>query len=330
MVSCKKEGEEFTRLDLSETSILNISEHFFEFDDKHPVSIHVKDSFAFILQVQSDTCVIVLNLNTKQVIQYLGAVGFGPGDLIRPDFITSVDNPDVLIEDGNLKKMWKIEADKKQNNFVFNKFADYPEKIFPSGENNVSENFIVGRKVGRGKMFYVYNRNTDSIIDIDFFPVIKDLKHDPNYIYAPALALNEEKNRIVAGMYFFDMFHLYDLNGKRIRTFCFSENPVPTLNSGDMTSDLENCRARIIRAFPTENYCFLLRIVQQSPADDITENTLIQIDWDGNLINTFHVKDAMEGWFYIIENERKMYAIRHVIKGDEDEIYEIVSYELNN
>jgi hypothetical protein len=322
MVSCGEKEEKFTYFNLLEDTMLNISDQFFEFEDKHPVSVNIKDSLAFIIHVQSDTCIVVLNLKARQVIQSLGTVGFGPSDLVRPDFITSIDNPDVLIEDGSLKKMLKIEADKDQNHFGLKKLIDYPEKIFPSGDNNISENFIVGRKVGDGKMFYIYNRNTDSIIDIDFFPVIKHLKYDLNYIYAPTLAINERKNRIVVGMYFFDIFHLYDLNGKRIRTFCFSKNPIPELSSGNMMSDLENCKARIIRSFPTINYCFLLRIAEQS---GMTENSLIQIDWDGKLINTYSITDEIEGWFYINEDEQKLYAIRHMV--EENEIYELVAYQ---
>jgi hypothetical protein len=156
------------------------------------------------------------------------AVGLGPSDLVRPDFITSIDNPDVLIEDGSLQKMLKIEADKDQNHFGLKKLIDYTKKIFPSGDNNISENFIVGRKAGNEKMFYIYNRNTDSIIDIDFFPVIKHLKYDPNYIYSPTLSINERKNRIVAGMYFFA--YLFQISVKKQESVFFVTCKIPTVS----------------------------------------------------------------------------------------------------
>lgn len=30
---------------------------------------------------------------------------------------------------------------------------------------------------------------------------------DLNNLYAPSIAMNEEKNRVLCGMFFFDMFH---------------------------------------------------------------------------------------------------------------------------
>jgi hypothetical protein len=315
-------------VDLSEAFTLNSPEIYFGFDDKHPVSIHVKDSLAYILQIQSDTCLIVLDLNKKEIIRSVGNVGYGPNDIIRPDFVASINNPDVLLEDGSVKKFLKIDADKYKKTFSLEKYIEYPKPIFPSGETNFSKNFIAGRKVGKGKMFYIYDRNTASMTEIEYYPAIKDLKHDPNYIYAPTIALNENRNRIVAGMYLFDMFHLYDLTGKRIETFCFSENCIPDLSSKDLMRDLQNCRAGIIRTFPTSDYCYLLRITGNRLADR-TENMLLKINWDGQLIRAYKIQDHIEGGFFVNEDERKMYAIRHIVNSDPSEIYEIVSYPIN-
>jgi hypothetical protein len=74
-VSCGEKEEKFTYFNLPEGTMLNISERFFEFEDKHPVSVNIKDSLAFIIHVQSDTCIVVLNLKARQVIQSLGTVG---------------------------------------------------------------------------------------------------------------------------------------------------------------------------------------------------------------------------------------------------------------
>jgi hypothetical protein len=235
-----------------------------------------------------------------------------------------------LLEDGNLKKILKIEIDNIDNNktFTLKQHIDYPERIFLSSEINFSDNFVVGRKISKGKMFYIYKMGADLINDIDYYPLIRNLKHDPNYIYAPTLALNEEKNKIVVGMYFFDMFHLYDLNGNRIKSFCFSENCIPKFESDDLMQDLQNGYSGIIRVFPTNDYCYLLRITGE-PLTNNNEKMLIKINWDGELIKVYKIQDEIEGQFYISEKEKKMYAIRHFIDAEEKEIYGIVSYSLD-
>jgi hypothetical protein len=268
-------------------------------------------------------------MNAKQIIHQMGNVGHGPDDIIRVDFMPSIEEQDVLLEDGSVKKFLIIDFDSNKKIFAFKKYIEYPDIIFPSGETNISKNFIVGRKVGKGKMFYIYNRNTNSMIEIDYYPVIKNLKHDPNYIYAPTIVLNEEKNKIIAGMYLFDMFHLYDLEGKRIQTFCFSENCIPNLDSNDLMQDIQKCNAGLIRSFSTNDYCYFLRIRGNRLTDKI-ENMLIQIDWDGKLINAYKTQDTIEGQFYIDEKERKMYAIRSVVKSLHNDTYEIVTYKLND
>jgi hypothetical protein len=329
IVSCKNKETKFTHIDLTQVSILNSPDVVYGFDDKYPVGVSIQDSFAYIIQIKSDICIIVLDMNAKQIIYYLGNVGYGPDDIIRVDFMSSIEKQDVLLEDGSAKKFLKIDFDRNKKIFSLKKYMEYPDIIFPSGETNVSKNFITGRKVGKGKMFYIYNKNTDSMIEIEYYPVIKNLKHDPNYIYAPTIALNEEKNRIIVGMYLFDMFHLYNLEGKRIQTFCFSKDCIPNFDSNDLMQDIQKCNAGLIRSFSTDNYCYFLRISGNRLAGK-TENILIQIDWDGKLINAYKILDNIEGQFYIDEKDRRMYIVRNSVKSLQNDIYEIVSYKLND
>jgi hypothetical protein len=328
IVSCKNNNAEFAYIDLTQVSTLNSPDVLYDFDDKYPVSISIRDSCAYIIQIKSDTCIAVLDMKAKQIIYHLGNVGYGPDDIIRVDFISSIENRDVLLEDGSVKKILKIDFDNHKKIFTLKKYMNYPDIIFPSGETNISKNFIAGRKVGKGKMFYIYKRNTNLMTEIDYYPVIKNLKHDLNYIYAPTIALNEEKNRIIAGMYFFDIFHLYNLEGKRIQTFCFSKKCIPDFDSDDLMQDIQKCNAGIIRSFPTNDYCYFLRITGNRL--DKTENMLVQVDWDGKLINVYKIQDNIEGQFYIDEKERKMYTIRDSVKSLHIDIYEIVSYKLND
>jgi hypothetical protein len=272
---------------------------------------------------------MALNLNTQHIIQSFGTSGYGPNDITSPNFIFSINNLDVLLQDGFAKRFNKVDVNKQTNQFEIKKYMDYSDRIFQSGETNISENFIAGRKVGNGKMFYIYDRNYDVVIDVDYFPVIKNLNRniDFNYIYAPSIALNAEKNRVFAGMYFYDMFHLYDLSGNRIITCRFSKNCIPSFDSNDLMENiLQKCNVGIIRSFPTKDYCYFLRIRR-----DRVENMLVQINWDGELVNVYNIPDEVLGQFYVDEKEKKLYIVRHnlVPEFHISEVFEIVSYSLS-
>lgn len=332
--SCQNMKEkEFTPIDLANAFAIDSPEVIYSFPDKYPTDISIRDTIAFIIQIKSDTCLMALNLNTQQIIQSFGISGHGPNDIIFPLFISSINDIAVLLQDGFAKKLNIIDINERTKQFAVKKYMDCPNQIYPSGETNISENFIVGRKVGRNeRMFYVYNRSTDNVTEIDFYPKLKQLNPnrlnpdiDLNYLYASSIALNEERNRILSGMYFFDMFHVYDLSGNRIKTCYFSQNYIPSFSSNASMEDIiQKCNMGLIRSFPTKNYCYFLRAKRDS-----VDNMLIQVDWDGNFINAYHITDDIQGQFYIDEKDNTLYSIRHRIMSDGiEEVFEVVSYSL--
>lgn len=326
LTSCSFPKNEFSYIDLSKSIVLDSAETIFDFEDKYPISVKASDSLLYVIQIKSNNCMMTLNLNTNKLINSFGHVGHGPNELVNPDFILSTDNSEILIEDGDSRKIMKVYQNSDTVKLV--EYIKYPEAIFISSEINFSENFIVGRKVDalEGKMFFVYNRNTGTIFEEDYFPKLNNPVSDLNYTFAPAIAFNEQKNRIVAGMYFFDMFHLYDLTGKRINTFCFSEKSIPKVKKKAL--NLQDGYSGIIRVFPTDDYCYLFRITKK-PTDSRVEKMIIQINWEGELINSYRFMDDISGQFYVDENSRKLYIIRNYINLEDNEIYGIVSYDLS-
>lgn len=329
MFSCTSDDNDFDLVDLSETSILQSPETILRFDDKYPVSVKMVDSLLFIINVKADTCVDVYNIKTRQKIKSLGPVGHGADDLVNPSFILSVDNDRVLLDEGNLKKIVEIEKD-DDGSMQLKEYIPYPDSIFMSSETNLSKNYIVGRKIDAidGKMFFIYNRTTGRIREVECPFTLNESVSDYNYTFAPIVALNEEQNRIIIGMYFFDLIHVYDLEGKYIHTFKFSEECIPDVNKNTRMLTLENGYSGFVRCFPTEKYCYLLR-VSANPIAEKTENMLIQTDWNGNMINSYRFVDNVSGQFYIDENAHKVYVIRNSWDADiNEEVFDVVSFDL--
>lgn len=322
--------------DLSNSSNLLIEDTLVRFDNKIAIGVSIKDSMAFIIQAQSDTCITVLNIKSKIISKSFGLVGHGPEDVISPSFIASIDGSNnIYLIDTNTKKMLKVEK-RNKNEYFLKEFIRYPNEIFPSSNLNYSKNYIVGRKIGseNNKMFYIFNQKTRLKIEVDPNPLMTDLK-DVNYFCAPNLALNTQKKKIVVGMYFFDMFHLYDLEGNHLKTFYFSDNYIPKVDKKNRVLDMsEGCKG-INRVFPTKNYCYLLRYIEKPVFENgvvVRSNNelfLVKIDWDGNLIKSYKFKDEIIGQFYVDEINKKVFAIRHVVESKNHEFYDVVSYLLN-
>jgi hypothetical protein len=326
LFSCGNEKElEYTYIDVSNPVVLDSFETLIEFDDTHPVDLMVKDSLVFIVQVQTEFRMGAFNLNTKE-IKYFGRKGRGSGEFVStPDFVQT-HNADVLVTD-NTSTVKKIVANNRTFEVVK---TEQPKAI--GAEYNFSDNFIVVYHVGQQnkKMFFIYNKNNDSVIYTDFYPKM-NLKSvtdpfDIAYLYSPNLGLNEEKNRIAAGMFYFDMFHLYDLTGKRIKSFCFSENCLPNIElpQHEWQNNIGGC---VVQTIPRRDYCYFKRISNKTSADG-DEVMLVQINWDGELIKAYKFTDEISSRIDIDEKNRKIYAIRHYITEKDEEFYALVTYDL--
>lgn len=132
LVSCNLPKNEFSYIDLSKSVVLDSAETIFDFEDKYPVSVKALDSLLFVIQIKSDNCMMALNLNTKKITNYFGHLRHGPNELINPNFILSTDNSDILIEDGNAKKIIKVFQNTDTIKLI--EHIEYPEPIFISSE----------------------------------------------------------------------------------------------------------------------------------------------------------------------------------------------------
>jgi hypothetical protein len=312
------------KYDLSQSAKLDEPEIIVGFDDRFPVWITVKDSIAIIIEVHNNSSFIAVNVNTKKVLKHFGNRGLGPEDVIDPDFNRAVDTDDfVPVTDWQSGKLIRINLT-GENRFKLERFTNRRLKEF-GDRLCVSDNFAVFRRVhfDEPNMFYINDMINDSIIGVDCYPDVEGLASKNNML-APRLALHEQRNRIAVGMYYIDMFSLYDLTGKRLKSIHFSDNYLPPVNDKGFFHNVDTDKTSV-KIYPTNDFCYLLRTVYAD--DEVRDIHLIQVDWDGNVIKSHIVSGNLSGGFCIDEKNKKMYAIKHSVTGN-DEMFYIVAYSL--
>lgn len=308
---------------IEKLKILNSPTIVHEFNSDYPASVYMLgDSLLYATLEKSENCMKIINLKLQTSFDF-GKIGLGDKEFLGLDFIHSVNIAKTLLVDNNKKKIWSLTC--TNDSATVQEYIPYPNSIYVGSELNVSPNYIVGRKVGEGeKMFFIYNRQNGEKKDVEILSIVDFDFVDMNYTYAPVLAFNEKKQRIIAAFYFFDMYCVYDLSGKCISTHRISNNYLPSINkryrSVDFNGDLSGC----IRSFSTSEYCYLLRRCTNETKGDYV---LLQLDWDGNIVNAYQLPNTVSGQFYIDSEQEKLYIIQQRLEGDE-EIFSVVSYLL--
>lgn len=324
LYSCNSFNGNYKSLNLQEGKPLGDGTVVLNYEADYPVGVYkVNDSIFFIQQAMSDTCFHVLDLSGNRCL-YVGNKGYGEDDFLDPNIISSVDKSMLLLEDSDLKKIVKVNIE--DDSVYISSYLSYPDVIFVAKELNNSFNYIIGRKVGPyEKMFFIYDKRSGEIIEIDNSPQTPYRFRDNNYTFAPVLSLNEEKGRIVLGMYFWDIVQIYNLEGECIGSYSFQKDYKPYYDRNNKCVDLSKDYSGVIRSFSTNDYCYLLR---RSIIDLKSYYSLVQLDWNGKLINHYQLPNNVLGQFYIDDNENQLYIIQRNITESDTEIYSIVSYGL--
>ena len=338
-LSCVNESKHlYTYVDCS-SMMKNLScKPLFSSDNKMLTDIEIIDSFMVVIQRMRDTCILIINQNSQQIIAHAGIKGRGPNEVIDIDYIRNIKKDSIgrlFFDDVNNKKLLFMNFRDKDSRFVLEKLMDYPAAIFPCSNLCISSNYIIGRKIetDNKNMFFIYNQENDRMTNILFSPEIKGLERNINYFYASHLAMNDRKNTIVAGMYFFDMIQLYDLQGNQKRVVHFSKNWKPNVEKQTQMLDFSKGLSGISFMYATDGYCYIKRrsvspLQTPNGIEERVENMIVQMDWNGNLIKTYNISEELIGQFCVDEESGKIFAIQHQIEGIK-EFYNIVYYDMN-
>ncbi|MDD4033587.1 MAG: BF3164 family lipoprotein [Bacteroidales bacterium] len=298
------------------------------------MDIAVKDSLAIIVFSQDDTCGAVYNMDNHKMIRYFGIVGEGPGEVHNINFVTNkqeaLDKDSLYFYDVNRGRLLGLPLGLNENRFKL-KEVDSPKEIYASSYINFSGDLLVGRKSGsRGKMFFIYHYSSDKMQLIDYYPDINGLhENSKGLLYAPHLALNEKKGKIVAGMCFMDLIQVYNTYGEREKTICFSKQPISRVNQYGML-DVRRGFFGMCDIYPTEDYCYIRRNEFVGENQKITDKTIfMKMDWNGNLIKSYVVTGNIPAGFCIDEKNNRLYVIHNIIDADNAEYDDVVYYDIS-
>ncbi|MCE8626948.1 hypothetical protein K0F10_17180 [Bacteroides fragilis] len=302
-----------------------------KFVDKYPIDLDVSDSLLYVIMAKSDTIIYIYDKNSGILKTKLGQVGYGPEDIISPEFLRNNyelknESRDLSFYDLNSRKIFEID-----NYYHISPYLDFVDEIYPSRSISISNNFWVGQRMAKNypTMFQIYNSITGKLVQVDYYPKVKDMDKlfDKNYMYGLNIVSNTEKNRILAGMFFFDLIQIYDFNGKLIKEVSMTQG-----------YDQEKALANLFNRndyigypaiYSTNEFCYLRRDFIDGETRNVKKSQFVKMDWNGNIKAVYAIEEKLLGGFCVDNNI--LYCISQEInQGTEDEYYKILSFELES
>lgn len=307
----------------------SVKQRIVRFDDKFPIRMDIYDSLLHVIMAKSDTSIYIFNTKDATLARKLGCIGHGPQDILSPEHIGNnyeikKKNGGLLYYDLNARRLFCIDKA-----FQLKPAQDFVEEMHPTQGLNISGDYWIGQliNIDNKEFFRIHNAQTKKTIKVDRYPVIPDSEKIPSsYLYSVNIGCNQQKQRIIVGMYFMDLIHIYDWAGKRLHTLSLSPDYYPEravarmLNNGNYIG--------YTQLYSTEKYCYLRRNLENGVTGETTASQIIRIDWEGAVCTIYNV-DEQIGNFCVDDMNKYLYCILHSTDSTtNDEYYDIVSYEL--
>lgn len=297
------------------------------FIDKYPVGLDVLDSLLYVIMARSDTAVYVYNKQTLNLSHSFGNLGQGPQDVLSPCFLKNnyemkKKNDFLEFYDLNARKIFKNVG----GEIVSTK--EFVEEMYPTDQLNISGEFWIGKKFSGTNegLFQIYNSQTKKTKSIDLYPAIDELdeKTEISRLYSVLLACNQTMNRIVVGMYHFDLILVYNFEGELLHTLSLTDNykakeaVKKTLNGDDYIG--------FSQIYATDKYCYLRRFIKNGK-QNLRASQIVCIDWNGKVVGIYLMDENTTGDFCVNDTSGELFCIsRETV--DAEEYYNVISYKL--
>lgn len=306
--------------------ILQKPDTIFEFKKDYPVALRVIDDAIIVTKIHSDSAIIIIDKKSGKPLFNIGLVGIGPKDVLMPRMLNNPivsNSKELIMTDVNAGKLLRLNITDGNINQT-----PLPEYMRGMAYINLFSDKMVASKVGNtDNMFMIYDISENSSHDVKFpFELSEDninmLGAGLQTFMSSNIFANEEKDRIISSMYYFDIYNVFDFNGNLKRCVSLGSESI------DINKSIENIFSgqefwRYSIGFATNEECWLKRIKNRADLnkdETITiSQQLIKTDWEGipsavyqlpnDLLNFCIDNDCLYGIINQINNDNESYYI---------------------
>lgn len=304
------------------------------YDDKYPVSLEILHDRLFVLFIRQDTLLEVLDAKTGSLIAKYGPRGSGPGDYSSLQFFGNgpVKGDSTLsLYDYNSHKILTVDKDLGAVQ------KEMPVCLTGEGSINMRGDTAVSVPLSEdGSFMSLIDTGDGSIQGIEAPFKLSDetekLAGGYPMLMSPNLNASFSRRRIIASMFYFDIYYVYDLEGGLLSQVSLGSD---NLNydkeiSGLFNQDIEGY-IRYAPGYSNEEFCYLKRVHEIPDKENgklsIGAREIVVVDWDG--IPQCIYSLGQETRTFCADYSGNIYLIA-METVDDDELYHIVRYTPGN
>ncbi|WP_148296644.1 hypothetical protein [Phocaeicola paurosaccharolyticus] len=255
--------------------------------------VFADDSLLYLINRKTDSFLYVYNKFDFSFKCCFGNLGQGPDDFQFPFFLESkqIQKNVLKLYDVNLVSFKNIDIDKmqkKEKDAIIS--VSMPKYIIGSPNLYMTNDSIfIGNMDNSQGLFFTYNSIRNDLKWINFPKELIQPENDFSVMNMNRVAINEDENRIVSAMCYYNLFFLYDMNGTLKRTVQLGkEKIIPKIIDKQIISEDNLIISRDIAS--SNKYVFILvENVKEKDFENLNNkhSKIIVLDWDLNYIKTY-------------------------------------------
>lgn len=163
--------------------------------EDYPVEMNIYNDVLYVVMAKTDTCIHLFDKRTGRLLNKLGTLGNGPGDVISPEFIRNNFEYKMLHTGMGMYDMNTVNQFIAYSADSLGSFEKISTDYLGWGSLNMNQEYLVGKHIGdNSSMFKICDLRTQSIVNVPLYPEL------------PSSLL--EKNKINYGSYIVPMYYV--------------------------------------------------------------------------------------------------------------------------
>lgn len=315
-----------------ETCTLSNPDTLVTFLSEMPIELMCVDSCLFVTFAKQDTLVRAYSLNSNDCLGVVAVRGNGPQELLSPYIVRNayLPNSDIArLHDTNGHCIVEINVNTRKITK-----RDLPfDELNGSSMNFDGTQYVYQPIYDSTHFFTIDNKSTSKPIYIDYpFELsskVEDIiKGNAAYMLSANINTNFSKDRIIASMYFTDIYYVYDLRGNILSKLSLS-NEDCDINKllNDYIGLRKNGIARYSPGYATDSLCYLRRIIEKPNYDhdgyDKIHTSILIVDWDGKPVRLLHAPENIGN--FCVDQHGRIIGIE-IESTDSKEAYHLVRF----